>query len=323
MKKSMGKIMSCIVMVSLFFGCAAPNSSPSDKPADQSSVGYKVISEDVPVFQRIPISYKGKGYIAKVDDSFGFIDTNGEWTIAPDYPSISFYPSGSFHKTENTEGIWKTGVCMLNAEEEWAGDSMDAILEGNSMSYVMSGMGGAGGGQYVVNENQEVIWNSATGDPEPESEINNAYIVFDENVSYTDYSEYYLYVRSTNTLFGPYQEKEAATFVMIPKSSGIQSLHLFVHQNDQISGLFFAEEGGKYIVYTADGTQKTEEMYSKAKVISNDAVLVKKGDQWGIVDETLRFIDLKDPEIEEMSKPIDGKCYIRKNGTWMLVEITE
>ena len=297
------------------------------KNGDSNTVGYKVIKEDVPQFDEVPIAAYDQGYVVKVDNHFGFIDPEGNYKIDPDYEVIT----RAINDNENG-GYYYCGFPTLGDSPSLNGGTNFGYLldvDGDDMqSCGNTGIGGTGSFIYTYDgKNVQIKKTTESADISGIDKTPKRTVAINAT-NYTSFEEYYIYVPETNEGFGPYKNEEVPNFDLEEKGlsehkqvGDFQTINLgIVHSQPVVNGIFWAHEDGQYRIVSEYG-EKSEDLYDEAKVISNDSILVKKGNQVGIVDENLKFVDLKDTSIEEMSKPIDGKCFIKKDGKWMLVEV--
>ena len=322
-KKTFKTLLTVFLGLDILVGC----SSKTEKNETVQEVGYEVISKDVPQFDEVPIAAYDQGYVVKVDNHYGFIDPEGNYKIDPDYEVIT----RGINEYIN-DGYFYCGFETLKDSPSLdGGTNFGYLLEVDGVDNESCGNSGFGGTTSFIytydGKNVQIEKTSEYADLSEVDKTPKRTVAINAS-NYTMFEEYYIYVPEINEGFGPYKNEEVPNFDLEGKGltehkqvGDFQTINLgFIHAQPIVQGIFWVHEDGQYRIVSEHG-EKSEDLYDEAKVISNDSILVKKGNQVGIVDENLEFIDLKDTSIEEMSKPIDGKCFIKKDGKWTLVEI--
>ena len=134
--------------------------------------------------------------------------------------------------------------------------------------------------------------------------------------------QYYIVLYDVDRVIGPYDEDEVATFRINGYSQdkeGKMSIYGMLYPI--IDGLIYEKVNDGYVIWDAKGSKHTDIVFNKAEVISNNTMKVEKDGRMGIVDENLNLVLFGD--FEDVSRPIDGKAYVKIKGEWKQIQLLE
>ena len=198
---------------------------------------------------------------------------------------IGFYARGN-----NNGGYYYCGFPTLGDSPSLNGGTNFGYLldvDGDDMqSCGNTGIGGTGNFIYTYDgKNVQIEKTSEYADLSEVDKTPKRTVAINAS-NYTMFEEYYIYVPETNEGFGPYKNEEVPNFDLEGKGltehkqvGDFQTINLgFIHAQPIVQGIFWVHEDGQYRIVTEHG-EKSEDLYDEAKVISNDSILVKKGNQ--------------------------------------------
>lgn len=301
----------------------------TEKKSDTKSSGtkYKVLDTKVPDFESTPIDVvDSTAYIVKVNGKYGVMDSSGEWAMDPKYTSGSF-AVGSV-------------ACLANDSTENGGDDIAYTL-GKSERPQCTGYGGASNG-YITFDDENGVYlydfaeNTKTAIPsylEGDTRIiyktvNSVTTEYGIDYDSFDQDHYYILGADGQTIYGPYDKDEAATFSAYSSADDTYSIgpkfSKFTQYTDgglnaKVWGIYYVKTDDGYVVYSNDGTKHTEETFDSATAISNNTIRVEKDGMMGIVDKDLNLVVLGD--FEDITAVCDNKAYAKIKGTWKQIEI--
>mgnify|MGYP004473471341 FL=1 len=296
------------------------NASLNEKSSLIEATDYKILDTDVPNFEKSPFEVHSEdvdGYAVMENGLYGVIDTNGKYIMKPKYKYGVMTP---YQDSDN--------VCMFSEDNYSSGESLDEVLGSNrgGCSY-----GSIGVPAYsltfneVENKPYVIKRHYDTGENELitydwKTEFNYSMLVYPN--AQRESKQYYIVLYDVDRVIGPYDEDEVATFRINGYSQdkeGKMSIYGMLYPI--IDGLIYEKVNDGYVIWDAKGSKHTDIVFNKAEVISNNTMKVEKDGRMGIVDENLNLVLFGD--FEDVSRPIDGKAYVKIKGEWKQIQLLE
>lgn len=289
---------------------------------------YTVLDVDVPDFENTPMDDdNGNGFLVKVDDFYGFIDSSGSYILDPTYEGVMLTDL-----TNNAENGFD--VCMFSNSDQTNvqdGISVNGKLGENGMNPTCGhGFGSGGFPKYLSVDDQVIsgdmsnsIYHVQLDEPiivnKLDREFTDATDLFSNVDTSVDMDHYYI-VTPENKIFGPYDHSEFATFSMNRNTNQTQDVEVISDLfNSYVKGLFYEKTEDGYRIWNKDGTKCYEEIVDFAEPISNNAMKIKKDGKLGIINKNLELVLLGD--FEDISNVIDNRAYVKMDGVWKLIEL--
>ena len=296
------------------------NASLNEKSSLIEATDYKILDTDVPNFEKSPFEVHSEdvdGYAVMENGLYGVVDTNGKYIMKPKYKYGVMMP---YQDSDN--------VCMFSEDNYSSGESLDEVLgsnrggcsygsigvpaysltfnEGENKPYVIKR-------HYDTGENELITYDWKT-------EFNYSMLVYPN--AQRESKQYYIVLYDVDRVIGPYDEDEVATFRINGYSQdkeGKMSIYGMLYPI--IDGLIYEKVNDGYVIWDAKGSKHTDIVFNKAEVISNNTMKVEKDGRMGIVDENLNLVLFGD--FEDVSRPIDGKAYVKIKGEWKQIQLLE
>ena len=278
---------------------------------------YEIIDDKVPDFDQTPVQYYGKGYLVKVDGQYGFIDNDKNYEFEPKYSNINFDAIRNYLVIY--ENLGNTGIEIETHKpvEAWGLGGVVAGVNGfdrkTKQKYAIIRMlEDDEKSKYekldTFNRSQTIYAFDKSNKPSPE--------VAD---TFRDAKEYYIYVKESNTIYGPYSKNEVPSFSLQKFGNGFFCF-TGIGPNSTLCGLFYEKTNtGKYIIHSKDDKYKSDIEFDKVEFLSNDSAKVYMGDEIGIVNNKCELV--VKGKYEDISEPIAGRSYIKVNGKWILAQV--
>lgn len=288
---------------------------------------YTVLDVEVPDFDITPIDNdNANGYLVRVDGMYGFIDTDANFIYDPRYEAVMVM---------DLDGDVNSGmdVCLFPDADKTGvidGTSIDGTLGEGYSPQCGNGFGGVPYYTYLSIDNRVI--GSNYDYPIDEVFLDESIIVDKLTREFTDGADLYingagnvepnLYYIVTPDLkvFGPYDDKENATFSINKNLSQAQSMEIVSGLfTSYVKGLFYEKTEDGYVVWNKDGTNHYKEPVDFAKSISNKAMKIEKDGKMGVINENLDLVLFED--FEDVSNVIDGHAFVKIGGIWKLIEL--
>ena len=312
----MKKIMT-VLGLSLCMGLSActvekPKEEVKEKEKVKETLDYTILEKESIQFDETPVAYFNKGYLVKVNGMYGFLGKDGTYIFEPQYPRLL---------------VSSDDVLLMNDSAE----VMSIREEGPRM---FGGLGGAVTSSYVVDLENNGMGKQFRDGSYVEESLDTSRIVYEkvdglsDPVGYylNEASNYYIYNKSSDTVYGPYTRDEMATFSFLAVNKNKQdetySVYFDLGPNYYVSGLFYEKlDNGKFKIHVLDDSKVSKKEFDSVKFLNDTSARVKYKGKLGIVDQDGELCILED--CEDISEPIDGKAYIKLNGTWSFIKLNK
>ena len=313
------RILCCGVCSSLLFTACSSNvvdEKPVEKPKEKEKVKevYKVVNEEDYKFDKTPVLYDGIGYLVQVEGMYGLIDENGNYVYEPSFPGLYYL---------------KDDVILRNSLNTPDGINM---MDGSDF---MGGFGLVDGGYVnVFDPDTKDVFQKSYVDMNgmadmyldlPESEEFRTYVIYqDEDVTldpeFYNNIPYYIYVMYSNEIYGPYNPEENAAFTVEKiRNEAMDEIVFDLETNIQIPNLFYVKTEDGYVIHSMNDAKKSKKAFEDVEWLSSDCCKVYSGKKMGIIDKDCNLVIWG--EFEDIAQPCNGMTYVKKDGSWKLVEL--
>ena len=307
MKRFFALGMACLLLA----GCSTNEvEKESDEPYEIVETNFDdVILEEVPNFEDTPIALYHDGYLVKVDGKYGFIDNDGQFETPAEYDQV-FHFGGN----DNITLIQDDHDKMIGLEH----------LKPNPL------VNGCEGPQFVYGYGEDVgivkydlyLQKLEKLEEKLMFEVSKVY-PYDENQNDTflddvfqgEYEGFYLSDR--DEIYGPYDYYEEASYAF-QKDENVQKYYPSIAYGGY-DGLFYTKEDGGYRLHSIDTRQESELVFDKVEFLSDTSAKVYFDGYIGIVDNNCNLVIAG--KVDDLSEPINGRAYVKKNDTWQLVRV--
>ena len=269
-----------------------------------------VITYDVPHFDDTPVALFGWGYLAKVKGKYGFIDNEGKIIVPFQYDRVSHFGNDenitlhSDNKDYPSLGL-KYYYPSHKQNEIYRAKMIYAFDVDTNKKYTFKN----GKGKECDNfSNASIVYEYVQGH---EKELKDVYSV-------RDVDQYYIYSKENDEMYGPYRSTDVACFALQDDQDTMKYYNDGAH--DYIRGLILERvEDGRYRLRNVDSDAVSEYHFDKVDFLSDDSAKVYVGAKQGIVDKDCNLVALG--KVDDVSEPINGRTYVKKNGNWQLVKL--
>lgn len=312
------KILLAGTLVLGMTGCAGSGGQEEDGTVEATE--YDVISEEVPNFEAPPINYNDSGWIYLEKGTFGFLSRDNTAEV----------PSGTYTTMFYKPLEKNAGACMYQDAEPYKtstnNKSIDLMLRTKKSNPCNKGTSGMT--LPVVLASNGNVYEEFTGKmKELESSIFVNESDSGSDFEGADMKHYSIVLPDLETVYGPYDSTELASFSAIVNASYTGNnpykdiLGTYYGNNHYNYGIFYNKEGKRYRIYSADGQSKSDYLYTSATPLSDTAMKVERGGLMGVVDSSLKEVYMG--KFEDVSEFIGGRGYVKIDGKWKFIQLKD
>ena len=318
MKRILLLSLSFLLAVS-FSGCHKEDVEISEE--DALDTKYEVVAEGFD-FDLTPSNdpYLNDGYIVKSNGLFGFIGSDGEFIMQPEYESVYINPYAI--ETKNYIYMFRD----RNNETVNSGEALAYFMGYTDNIVCGTGIGGVTGLLFIDQENTIMRYMPGIiSEPELSSveyldegekmlipKIYEEYTK--EMLDEYEFKDWYI-AKSNKEIIGPYVEGEKPYFYSRDWDDHYWTMEIapIVH------GMFYEHAEKGYRVWNITADKYYDEVVDEAIPLSFNAMKIVKDSKMGVIDSDLNLVLFGD--FEDVTLPIDGHAFVKLDGDWKLIKI--
>ena len=313
------------VCLCMLVGCAPVKESEQTQTSSEEEVKsqYTILDTELPNFDYTPINFENKGYIVSVDGKFGMMDALGNWLKKTEYGSLF---AELMTRKQVTYCAVPTGDGVLSG-----GFALNSVFDDVNTNCGNSGYGGTSlyrvyvtgeNGNYATQynnfgenvENADLDWNRVSPNG------NALKFPYKDSNGNIDYNQYFVGTAS-GEIFGPF-DKEYAASINLQTTDSHDTFQYLFNFDSTIYGHFVIPEKEGYRIYNNQGNKSFDQIVDSYQFITDEQIQYTIGKKVGILDKDLNVL-IETDEFEDVSAPMNGLFFAKKDGKWHVVRDTD